>query len=88
MDHHSEDWIPLGEVAATVDALERDRVEILGIELARVTTDEHVLLPAIADFTVSSGDQVHGTCWVRARKLLRYEIPAEATHGSFTIPAE
>lgn len=84
MDHQFEEWIPLTEATATVDRLERDRVEIHGIELARITPEERVLLPAFADFATSNGAEVDGTCWTWTRALLRDEVPPEATHVSFT----
>lgn len=89
MDHSFEEWIPLAEAATRVDALERDGVEILGIELARITREERVLLPAFADFTTDTGThEVDGTCWTWTRDLLHDEVPAEATHVSFTTSAD
>ena len=87
MDHELEEWIPLAEALATVDALERDRVEILGIELAQISSEERVLLPAFADFSLGGWTESGGSCWTWTRELLRDEVPTNATHVSFTTSA-
>jgi hypothetical protein len=80
IDYVSEEWIPVADAAAHVDRLEADRIPILGIELARITPDERVLLPAFADFSGCGDDET----WDFARELLREHLPPDATDVNFT----
>lgn len=67
------------EALARVDAYEREGRAILGIELARITPEKKVLLPAFADFSHCGPDE----SWSFARRLLTAEVPPEATHLAF-----
>ena len=62
-----------------MEAYEREGLAILGLEAARITGDEKVLLPAIADFSGSTADE----SWAFARQVLAKDLPTDATHVSF-----
>ena len=76
----AEEWIPLAEALAFVDLFEKERRTILGIDLARITPDGKVLLPAFADFSGATAEE----SWADARRLLADELPEDATHATFT----
>ena len=75
-----DEWIPVLDAPARVDLYERDGVRIVGMELAKSTPTEKVLLPAFAVFS-SCGE---AESWTFARDLLREHLPAAATHVTFT----
>ena len=79
MSERAEEWIPVTDALARVDCLEQEGVPVLGLELARITPDERLLLAAFADFSSTSG----GESWPFARRLLREHVPPEATHVTF-----
>jgi hypothetical protein len=71
--------VPVSEALRRVETYEREGLAILGLEAARITGDEKVLLPAIADFSGSSADE----SWAFARQVLADDLPTDATHVSF-----
>jgi len=75
----AEQWVPIGEAFAKVDAYEREGRPILGIEIARITPDEKILLPAFADFASVAPEE----SWDFARELLTARVPSAATHATF-----
>jgi hypothetical protein len=79
----SEAWFPVADALTQIDRFERDHITILGLELARITPDERVLLPAFADFS-GCGE---AESWAFARELVR-EIPPDATHVTFVTSAD
>lgn len=79
MNERAEEWVPLPEALQRLEVYERGGRAILGLEAARITNDERVLLPAFADFEDCSADQ----SWDFARRLLAEGLPAGATHVSF-----
>lgn len=80
----SEEWLPVANALSEIERYERAGIRILGLELARITADERVLLPAFADF---SGCGEAAESWAFARELL-HEIPTEATHVTFVTPTD
>ncbi len=76
----AEEWVPVTDALARIDSYERARQPIDGMELARITARERVLLPAFAEFSGTSDTE----SWAFARRLLTDELPKEATHVSFT----
>jgi hypothetical protein len=79
MTELAEEWIPVPDALARVDRLQQEGVPVLGLELARITPEERVLLAAFADFTGTSDAE----SWPFARRLLRNDVPPEATHVTF-----
>jgi hypothetical protein len=77
--HLAEEWVPVHEALDRVDGYEREGRAIIGLEAARITNNERVLLPALADFAGCSAAE----SWAFARRLLANDLPAEATHVSF-----
>jgi hypothetical protein len=77
--HLAEEWVPVEEALDRVEIYEREGRAIVGLEAARITKDERVLLPALADFSGCNA----GQSWAFARLLLADDLPAEATHVSF-----
>jgi len=76
----AEEWVPVADALARIESYERERKPIDGMELARITAEERVLLPAFADFSGTNGVG----SWAFARRLLAGDLPEEATHVSFT----
>jgi hypothetical protein len=76
----AEEWIPVAEALAVVDLFEAERRTILGIDLARITSAEKLLLPACADFSRCTTAE---ESWAFARRLLADELPTDATHATF-----
>jgi len=77
--HLAEEWVPVEEALDRVETYEREGRAIVGLEAARITKDERVLLPALADFSGCNA----GESWAFAQRLLAHDLPAEATHVSF-----
>jgi hypothetical protein len=76
----AEEWVPVKEAFRRVEAYERDGRTIDGLEAARITDDERVLFPALADFTGCDGPE----SWAFARRLLSENLPNDATHVCFS----
>jgi hypothetical protein len=75
----AEEWVPVEEALSRVEIYEHEGRAIIGLEAARITKDERVLLPALADFSRCNASE----SWAFARRLLAHDLPAEATHLSF-----
>lgn len=78
---HAHEWIRVDNALAQVDAYEREGRTILGIELARMTPDEKVLLPAFADFSPLNAEET----WSFARELLSARVPPDVTHVTSVV---
>lgn len=79
MNERAEEWVPVAEALRRVEGYEREGRAIVGLEAARITDDERILLPALADFSGLAADE----SWAFARRLLADDLPADATHVSF-----
>jgi hypothetical protein len=79
MNERAEEWVPVAEALRRVEVYEREGRAIVGLEAARITDDERILLPALADFSGCAADE----SWAFARGLLANDLPADATHVSF-----
>jgi hypothetical protein len=77
--HLAEEWVPVEEALNRVAVYEHEGRAIVGLEAARITKDERVLLPALADFSGCNASE----SWAFARRLLAHDLTAEATHVSF-----
>ena len=78
----AEEWVPLGEAVDRIARYEREGRPIIGLEAARITADEKVLLPAVADFSTCRTDE---ETWAFARTLINELILTEATHVSIDV---
>jgi len=79
VNERAEEWVPVAEALRCVEVYEREARAIVGLDVARITDDERILLPALADFSRCSADE----SWAFARRLLTDNLPAGATHVSF-----
>jgi hypothetical protein len=77
--HLAEEWVPVEEALNRVADYEREGRAIVGLEAARITRDQPILLPALADFSGCNASE----SWAFARRLLAHDLPAETTHVSF-----
>ena len=78
----AEEWVPLGDALERIAQYERERRPIVGIEAARITPDEKVLLDALADFSTCTTDE---ETWTFARRLVNEWMPPEATHVTVDV---
>jgi hypothetical protein len=82
MSMFAEEWVPLAEAIERIARYEREGRPITGLEAARITPDEKVLLPALADFSTCRSDE---ETWAFARTVLNDLMPPEATHVSIDV---
>lgn len=79
MNERPEEGVPVAEALRRVEVYEHEGRAIVGLEAARITDDERILLPALADFSGCAADE----SWAFGRCLLADDLPADATHVSF-----